>query len=142
MIVPDINLLVYAYNADAPRHAPARQWWEQAVRNRLPVGLPWAVACGFVRIMTDRRILERPFAPGDAVDCVRLWLAQPSVHPIEPGPRHLDILQDLLAECGVGGPLTTDAHLAALAIECHAELHSNDTDFGRFAALKWVNPLS
>lgn len=28
MILPDVNLLVYAYNTDAPWHQQARRWWE------------------------------------------------------------------------------------------------------------------
>jgi len=42
---------------------------------------------------------------------------------------------------GTGGNLTTDAHLAALAIEHGAELCSCDADFSRFAGLRWLDPL-
>ena len=142
MIVPDINLLVYAYNADAPLHAGAKFWWEEVLTQAMPVGLPWAVACGFVRIMTDNRILERPLIPAQAIRHVRSWLERPAVQILDPGSRHLEILEDLLEQIRVGGRMMTDAHIAAVAIEHHAELHSNDRDFGRFAGLRWVDPLA
>lgn len=57
------------------------------------------------------------------------------------GPNHLDILSGLL-EGPVGPNLVTDAHLAALAIEHQAELHSNDSDFSRFSGLAWRIPVA
>lgn len=141
MILPDVNLLVYAYNADAPHHIPARAWWESVVNGDVPIRLPWAVVVGFIRLMTHRRVVQRPLDPAVAVGHVRSWLQRDNVRPLEPGPRHLDIIATLLGECGVAGSLTTDAHLAALAIEYNCELHSNDVDFGRFSGLRWCNPL-
>ena len=73
---------------------------------------------------------------------MRTWLAQPYVTVIDPGPRHSGILFGLLESLGTAGNLTTDAHLAALAIEHQAELHSTDADFARFPGLRWTNPLS
>ena len=141
MIIADVNLLVYAHNKAAPQHGRARQWWETLITRRQPVCLPWAVALGFVRLVTHASVLVNPLAPLDAVARVRGWLAQPEVRIVEPGPRHLGIVEDLFRATGVAGSLTTDTHLAALAIEHQAELHSNDSDFGRFPGLRWVNPL-
>ena len=141
MNVPDVNLLVYAYNSGAPAHARARRWWEDLLNGSEPVGLPWAVACGFVRLMTHPAVLSRPVTPRTAVKHVRTWLDQPLVEVLEPGPRHLEILDRLFAAAGAAGNLTTDAHLAAIAIEHQCELHSNDRDFGRFPGLRWSNPL-
>jgi predicted nucleic acid-binding protein len=70
------------------------------------------------------------------------WLDQPSATIVRPGPRHLQVLRELLLPLGSGGNLTSDAHLAALAIEHQAELYSSDSDFARFNGLKWRNPLS
>jgi predicted nucleic acid-binding protein len=70
------------------------------------------------------------------------WLDQPSATIVHAGPRHLQILRELLLPVGTGGNLTSDAHLAALTIEHRAELYSSDTDFARFKGLKWRNPLS
>lgn len=141
MIVPDINLLVYAYNQRAPRHTAARKWWEDTLNGGIPVGLPWAVSCGFIRIMSHPAILDPPQEVSRAVGLVRAWLERPVVQVLEPGPRHLEILARLLAGLGVGGNLTTDAHLAAIAIEHQCELQSNDTDFARFPGLRWRDPL-
>jgi toxin-antitoxin system PIN domain toxin len=141
VIVPDVNLVVYAHNADAPDHAAAREWWEELLNGVEPVALPWAVAIGFVRLMTHRAVLVTPMLSATAIAHVRSWFAQPNVERIEPGPRHLDVLDDVLSAAGAAGSLTTDAHLAALAIEHQCELHSNDTDFARFPGLRWRNPL-
>jgi len=141
VIVPDVNLLVYAYNRDAPQHAAARSWWEDLLNSDKPVALPWVSVLGFVRLMTHRAVLMTPLAPADAIGHAHGWLTRLNVEPLEPGGRHLDILDELLTAVGVGGNLTTDAHLAALTIEHQAELCSNDTDFARFPGLRWRNPL-
>ena len=142
MILPDINLLVYAYSADAPLHPAARTWWEGCLSQPRPVGLPWVVTLGFIRLVTNRRVLLDPMRPAEAILHVRSWLERPNVTILEPGHRHLDVLAGLAEQAGVAGSLTTDLHLAALAIELRAELHSNDRDFERFAGLRWVNPLA
>jgi toxin-antitoxin system PIN domain toxin len=96
---------------------------------------------GFVRIMSSSVVLTEPMKPGEAVRCVESWLERPQTQIVNPGPRHLEILVDLMQASGASGRLTTDAHLAALAIETQSELHSNDLDFARFPGLRWRNPL-
>ena len=141
MLIPDINILVHAYNLDSPDHQVARKWWEGTLRQPRPVGIAWATCLGFIRITTNRRILANPLAVQDAVRRVRSWLQDPCVRIVGPGDRHAEILFDLLSKLGTAGNLTTDAHLAALAIEYQAELVSTDTDFSRFPGLRWFNPL-
>jgi toxin-antitoxin system PIN domain toxin len=141
VIVPDINLLVYAYNKQALRHEPAKAWWEATLSGSTPVGLPWLTSSGFIRIMTHRRILEKPISSQDAIDLVRSWLNQPTVVILEPGPKFTGLFLGYLEKLGTAGDLTTDAQLATLAVENQAELHSNDTDFSRFDGLRWRNPL-
>ncbi|MBI5546823.1 MAG: type II toxin-antitoxin system VapC family toxin [Deltaproteobacteria bacterium] len=142
MILPDINLLVYAHNEAAPQHALAREWWEELHGRSQPIALPWAVALGFVRLVTHPRILVEPLTPAQALDRVDSWLGCDHVQVIDPGERHLAIVRRLFEATGVGGALTTDTHLAALAIEHQCELHSNDCDFSRFPGLRWRNPLA
>jgi toxin-antitoxin system PIN domain toxin len=141
VIIPDINLLVYTYNSDAPYHDEARKWWEALLSGHATVGIPWAVVLGFVRIMTSRAVLIDPMEPVEAIAHVQTWFDCSQTQVIVPGPRHLGILSDIMAQSRASGRLTTDAHLAALAIELQAELHSNDTDFSRFPGLRWRNPL-
>jgi toxin-antitoxin system PIN domain toxin len=139
--IPDINLLVYAYNSQDPLHEPARKWWENLLNDNRPVGIPWVTSCGFIRIITHRRILSEPLSAADAARHVRSWLDQPNVVPLEPGPRFADLFLGYLEKLGTAGDLTTDAQLAAIAVENQAELHSNDTDFSRFEGLRWRNPI-
>jgi uncharacterized protein len=141
VILPDVNLLVHAYNSESPRHAAACAWWEGALNATRPVGLTWVAILGFIRIATNRQVLANPLPAVTACAWARAWLAQPYVSVIDPGPRHAEILFALLESLGSAGNLTTDAHLAALAIEHQAELHSTDADFARFPGLRWVNPL-
>ncbi len=141
MIVPDLNLLVYAHSVGAPLHTPARRWWEDLVNGTERVGVPWVVAVGFVRLMTHPRVLSQPAAPERAVDLVADWFSSPSVLPLNPGARHLALFREMLSAAGVGGNLVTDAHIAALAVEHQAEVHSNDGDFARFPGLRWRNPV-
>jgi toxin-antitoxin system PIN domain toxin len=141
VILPDINLLLHAYNADSPSHAAARAWWQARMNGAAPVGLCWAAMLGFVRLATHRQVMTNPLPPKAACDRIRTWLDRPCVSIIEPGPRHADLVFGLIESVGAGGNLTTDAHLAALAIEHQAELHSTDADFSRFPGLRWRNPL-
>jgi hypothetical protein len=142
MILPDLNLLVYAYNSDAPDHEAARKWWEATLSVPRSVALPWAVSLGFLRLMTSRSTLVDPMSPAEAIGHIRSWLECPQVVILEPDPRHLDLVDELAQAAGKAGALTTDIHLAALAIEHGAELHSNDGDFDRFPGLRWINPLA
>jgi uncharacterized protein len=142
VIVPDINLLVYAYNSDAPDHERARTWWETSLSATRPVGLAWAVMLGYLRLMTSRSVLIDPFSPAEAIGHIRSWLERPQVLVLGPGTRHLDLIENLMQAARASGRLTTDVHLAALAIEHQAELCSNDSDFSRFPGLRWSDPLS
>ena len=142
MIVPDVNLLFHAYNRESPKHEAARRWWEEALSGTRPVGIPWVSILGFIRVSTHRQIVENPLPVATACGHARAWLQQPYVSILEPGSRHTEILFGLLESLGTAGSLTTDAHLAALAIEHQAELNSTDADFARFSGLRWVNPLA
>ena len=142
MMLTDVNPLLNAYNRDFPDHAAARKWWEGVVNNQEAIGLAWVTILGFIRIMTNPRAMLNPMPVGDAVAAAKSWLDLPNVDIVEPGPRHAEILFRLLRQVGVAGNLTTDAHLAALAIEHQARLASTDTDFARFPGLRWFNPLA
>lgn len=142
MILPDVTVLVHAYHSGSSLHARARPWWEATLSASSPVGIAWATALGFIRITTHPRILANPLDPSVACSHVEGWLAQPQVTLVHPGERHAATLFDLLRRLGTAGNLTTDAHLAALAIEHQAELCSTDADFARFPGLRWRNPLA
>jgi hypothetical protein len=105
------------------------------------VGFAWVVLLGFVRLSTTPRTNGSPWDVREALDAVDSWLAQPVATVVHPTPRHGSVLRDLLVPLGAGGNLTSDAHLAALAIEHGATLCSHDNDFSRFAGLNWVDPL-
>lgn len=142
MIVPDVNLLLYATITAFPQHKAAHTWWEETVNSSAEIGLAAPAIFGFIRIATNPRILNPPLMVEAATGHVSAWLGQPNVSALTPGPRHLEITFDLLRGVGTGGNLTTDAQLAALAIEHNAEMYSNDTDFARFHGLRWTNPLA
>jgi hypothetical protein len=142
VIVVDVNLLLYAVITGFPRHDDARRWWEETLNSDTEVGLTSPAIFGFLRIATNPRILESPMPIGDAVHHVQDWLHRANVRYLVPGPHHMDIAFDLLTDMGTAGNLTTDAQLAAYAIENQAEICSNDTDFARFPQLRWVNPLA
>jgi toxin-antitoxin system PIN domain toxin len=99
------------------------------------------VILGFLRLATSRQVFTHPMAAKDAIDIVDGWLQRPNVVALAPGRDHWNILRSLVSASGVAGNLTTDAHLAALAIEQGCQLCSTDTDFARFPRLDWQNPL-
>ena len=142
MILVDANLLLYAYDASSERHAPARAWLQQALAGPQLVRFAWVTLLAFLRIITNPRAFEVPLTMPEATAIVSSWLAQPAVALLEPSERHWAILSELLVEAQAQGSLTTDAHLAALAIEHGAVLFSTDRDFRRFEGLRFIDPLA
>jgi toxin-antitoxin system PIN domain toxin len=142
MIVPDVNMLLYAHVDAFPHHEAARVWWEDLLSSDRQVGLASVTIFGFIRIGTNRRVFTDPLSVADAIARTRSWLEQPNVTALVPGTRHLEIAFRLLEQQGTASNLTTDAQLAAHAIEHGGEVHSNDGDFGRFEGLRWTNPLA
>lgn len=141
MTIIDANVLLYAYNADAPQQRAAAQWLKELFQSGETVALPWMTVWAFLRICTNSRIWANPWPAKDAFAIIDEWLAQPGVVILQPGPRHLKLLEALTIEHGVSGPLVTDAVLAALALEHGATLASTDQDFSRFRGLRWIDPL-
>jgi hypothetical protein len=138
----DLNLLLYAIDEGTPRHDKARPWLEEVLSGTEEVGFAWIVLLGFVRISTNPAILETPLESDEALDYIDGWLEQPSATVVQPTERHAAHLRQLLKPLGTAGNLSSDAHLAALAIEHGGELCSADTDFARFPGLRWRNPLA
>lgn len=142
MKLPDVNLLIYAADEESRHHEPALAWLEGALSGTETVALAWHALVGFLRITTRSRGAQKPWSIQSALEVVEGWLAQPVATVVHPTDRHAAVLRDLLVPLGAGGNLTSDAHLAALAIEHGATLHSADVDFSRFPGLRWVNPLT
>ena len=142
MKLPDVNLLVYAADETAARHELALEWVQTTLSGTETVAFAWLALIGFVRITTNPKSVAIPWSAAQALDVVDRWLAQPAATIVHPTDRHAAVLRDLLAPLGTGGNLTSDAHLAALAIEHGATLCSHDNDYSRFPGLRWVDPLA
>jgi toxin-antitoxin system PIN domain toxin len=142
VILVDVNLLIYAIDADSPHHARARRWLEETLSGDSWVALPWTVILAFLRITTRSGILRNPLPPQDAIDYVDSWLRQPYVRAVASGEHHWPVLRSLLQASGMAGNLTSDAHLAALALEHGCTIASADNDFRRFAGVTHLNPLA
>lgn len=142
MTILDANILLYAYNADASQHVDTRRWLEQQLGAMDRIGIPWATLWGFLRISTNPRLTRVALGVEEVFQAVRELLSHPQVTVVEPGPRHAEILEQLVRQGGATGPRVTDAALAALAIEHGATLASTDRDFSRFPDLRWINPLT
>jgi toxin-antitoxin system PIN domain toxin len=142
MTLPDVNLLVHAHDLGSPRHDAARRWWDAALAGEELVALPWATVLGFIRITTNRAILRNPLPVDEAIDRVEEWLGLPHVRLLHPTAAHASVAFGFLRSVGAAGNLTTDAHLAALAVEHGCTLYTTDADFARFPGLKWRNPLT
>lgn len=142
MIVPDVNLLVYAYNSDSPFHRKALAWWEECLSGAESVGLPLVVIFGFVRVTTNPRVFKEPLTAAEAAEHVRSWLSQSVVQVLQPSETHVEEVLASLEKLGTAGNLVTDAQIARLAIEHRAILHTADADFLRFGNLQWRNPIT
>jgi toxin-antitoxin system PIN domain toxin len=141
MRIVDLNILLYAVNRDTVHHQRIRPWWEAMLSQEEPVGLTWMVLLGFLRLSTNAHVFPKPLTPAQATKRIERWLACPNVRIVQEAEEHWRILRSLIDQSGTSANLTTDAHLAAIAIGNGAELVSCDTDFARFRSLRWSNPL-
>ncbi|MPZ54275.1 MAG: PIN domain-containing protein [Acidimicrobiia bacterium] len=141
MILPDANLLLYAYHPRADHYEASKAWLEDALSGGQLVGFTWLGLWAFLRISTNSKVFEQPLNPREAADIASAWLERPNTVVLEPGERHWQILGHLIEDGQCIGPLVTDAALAALAIEHGARLHTTDRDFARFDGLDWTNPI-
>jgi toxin-antitoxin system PIN domain toxin len=140
MILPDVNILVYAHRSDTPTHQACRTWLENLVNSDTAYGLSDIVLSGFLRIVTHPRIFRQPSPIDKALAFVEELRSQPHCMPIRPGQRHWEIFVRLCRECAAKGNLVADAFLAALAIEWGCECVTTDRDFSRFTGLRWRHP--
>ena len=141
MILVDANILIYAVNRDAGQHRKARNWLEQALSGSTEIGFAWIVILAFIRVTTRAGIMARPLHFTHALSYVDGWLSQSNAILVSPGERHWPIFRNLLSVTGSAGNLTSDVHLAALAVEYGAEIYSADYDFRRFTGITHINPL-
>lgn len=141
MIIPDTNLLIYTYNRESVFHEPAVAWWNSALNNEETVGLANVVILGFVRILTNRHNFKEPASIESVLKIVEEWLEHPNISLVDGNKTAMYETLRFLRESGAGGNLSTDAHIASIAIQHRATVHTNDTDFRRFEGVKVFNPL-
>jgi hypothetical protein len=141
MILPDVNILIYAHRADAPDHAAYRKWLEDEINSDQAFGLSELVLSAFLRIVTHPRIFDPPSEMAVAMAFANQIRQRPNCVLISPSPRHWSIFTRLCAEVDVKGNLVPDAYLAALAIDSGSEWITTDRDFSRFPGLNWHHPF-
>lgn len=141
MVLPDVNVLVYAHREDSPHHAGCRQWVEAVVNGSESYGLSELVLSGFVRVVTHPKVFTRPSPLADALEFTEQLRGRTNCVPVAPGRRHWEIFRGLCVEAGTKGNLVPDAYLAAMAIEAGCEWVTTDHDFSRFKGLRWRHPL-
>jgi uncharacterized protein len=136
VVIVDANVLIYAVDRASAHHEDSRSWLDGSLAGTEAVGLAWVALLGFIRIATSASIFASAMTADDAVGQVEAWLAAPAAVTAHPTSRHASMLRGLLRETGTAGNLTTDAHLAALALEHGADLVSYDRDFARFPGVR------
>ena len=141
MVLPDVNVLVYAYRTDAPGHTAYRAWLEATVGADEAFGLSDIVASGFLRVVTHPRVFDPPSPIEHALSFIEALREQPNCVPVAPAARHWPIFAQLCRKAGVKGNLAPDAYLAATAIEAGCEWITTDRDYSRFPGLRWRHPL-
>jgi toxin-antitoxin system PIN domain toxin len=140
MILPDVNVLIYAFRQDVAQHAICRPWINAIVESEAPFGLSPLTLSAVVRITTNPRAFRTPSTIREAFGFCDDLLGQPHSQIVEPAERHWDIFQQLCMETDTGGSRVTDAWFAALAIESGCEWITLDRDYARFPGLKWQVP--
>ncbi len=141
-MIVDANVLLYATDRDSPHHRPAADWLASALTGQVRVGLPSQTVGAFVRIVTHPRAARHPLSTAQAWGAVDSWLESPVAWVPPVGERTLGICRDLMLRHHLGSGMTTDAQLAAIAVEHGVAVVSADTDFARFSEVAWINPLT
>jgi toxin-antitoxin system PIN domain toxin len=141
MLLPDVNVLVYAHRRDAVDHARYRDWLEGVINGPEAFGLSDQVLSGCLRVLTHPRVFVQPSTLDDALAFSDALRSAPNRVRIEPGERHWEIFQTLCREANARGNLIPDAWFAALAIESGSEWITTDGDYARFPGLRWRHPL-
>lgn len=141
MILPDLNVLLYAYNPHVQQHASALRWWQKAVADPELIALPHEVLFGFIRIATNPRLGQAAVTLDAAKAVVDSWLTLSQVRVLTPTAGHYRRVMQLMERAMARGAVLSDAVLASYAIEHRATLCTNDSDFARFDGLQWHNPL-
>ena len=141
MILPDVNVLIYSFRADSPRHAEFNRWLRSRLSAREAFGLSELVLSGVLRVLTHPRVFAPPTPLSKALAFVEAVRAQPNCVLVQPGPRHWTVFSHLCTSAGAKGNLVADAYHAALAIEHGCEWITTDRDFARFRELRWRHPL-
>lgn len=140
MILPDVNVLIYAFRSDLPQHAICRPWLERVIGGGARFGVSPLALGAVVRVTTNPRIFRLPSAPEEAFAFCDSVLGQPHCQAVEPAERHWGIFRRLCVETDTRGALVTDAWFAALAIEWGCDWITFDRDYARFPGLKWQVP--
>jgi toxin-antitoxin system PIN domain toxin len=141
MIVFDANILLYATDPDTAQHDTAYAYLLRALEGIESIGLPIQSVFAFLRISTQKGVLQHPFSTKEALQIVDEWLQLPHVRLLVPGDRYWPIFRRMLMEGNVAGRSVTDAEIAAVTIEYGGELQTNDRGFARYPGLRWHNPL-
>ncbi len=141
MILPDVNVLLYAFRPDTESHAAHRAWLEAVINGDAAYGMSPQVLASVIRVATHPRIFVHPSRLADATEFASVVMNQPHCQIIQPGPRHWSIFARLCHGAKAYGNLVQDAWLAALAIESGCEWITNDRDYARFDGLQWRVPL-
>ena len=141
MILPDVNVLLYAFRRDSARHAEYRKWLEEAINTDAAYGISPQVLASLIRISTHPGIYVNPATLSEAVSFCDAVLEAPNCAVIQPGERHWAILTDLCRQARATGNLVQDAWFAALAIESGCEWITTDRDYARFPRLRWREPV-
>lgn len=141
MILIDANLLLYAYDASSSQHNAARSWLQETLSGTEAIRFALMSLLAFVRIATNPTVFARPLPPPEAIGIVQLWLELPQTGLAHPTEQHWTLLDQLVRSGQARGAMVMDAHLATLALEYGATLHTTDRDFARFTELRFINPL-
>jgi uncharacterized protein len=137
----DANVLLYAVDRQNRFHSAAREWMTNALNGTTRVGIPWMSLVAFIRISTHPRASPSPLTPEEALQHITDWLSADTVWVPQPGPRHAEVLARLVTTADARGGLVSDAHLAAIAVEHGLTVVSADSDFARFAEVRWTSPF-
>ena len=100
MIVPDANLLLYAYDSESPSVQQARQWRAGCLNETTPAGLTHPVVFAYLRVSTNRRVFRHPLSLDEGAEEVAAWYSRRVAVTLLPDRRHHESVIALLRASG------------------------------------------
>lgn len=125
---------------DNVHHGVALPWLTAALEGDEPFGSWEPILASAYRIVTTPSLIHHSGGNEVVLPFLEAVRSAPAHTSIAPSLRLWQIFEEVVRSTSITGRATTDALLAALAMDQDATFYSFDRDFQRYSRLRWHIP--